>query len=181
MAGRMLTYEDGIVMLNGEILPGILKHQSARGSVRFDETKQDGGGSGKVKVAMGWEDADVSLTLELLTDDQSTCYDKLSKINSIFKGHDSGGRPGVYSVNNPMLTAMGIRQVIFCGLDSMESDQDDVIDCQLSFVEEGIDIQTVENRASSGDKASTNLTKTKTPGGTKPNPEPDNRINVDVM
>lgn len=179
MAGRLLVWEDGVVMLAGEILPGILKSQWVSSSVRFDETKQDGGGSGKVKVAMGWEDADVSLTLELLTDDQSTCYEKLSKINAIFKGHDSGGRPGVYTVNNQLLTAMGIRQVIFAALEPMESDQDDVISCQLSFVEEGIDIQTVERRASGNDKAATTLNKT--PGGAKKDPEPDTSINVDVL
>ncbi len=128
-------------------MPGRLKSQSVRGAVRFDEARQDGL-SGKAKKAMGWEDADISLAMELLTDDDSDCYEKLARINAVFKAYDAGANPLVYTVTNRHLRARGVDQVAFSGLESSESDADDVIMCTLTFVEHIPAIAQPEQQAS---------------------------------
>lgn len=170
---KRLTFDDGKVTLGGKVIPGILVNQSIRGQVRFDKTEQEGAGSGKVKVAMGWEDADVCLQVDLLTDDDGTCYEKLTKLNAIFIGTDNKARPQVYTVVNSHLMARGIRQVVFSGLDSSETDLEDVINCNLAFVEEKPAVVESEKRVLAGGKSVATATKIK-------NPDPDPKIMVDV-
>lgn len=146
---RLLSFEDGEVRLAGELLPGVLKYLSVRDQVRFDEAEQDGM-SGKTKTPLGWEDAAVVVIVELLTDSSSTCYDKLAVLDAKFRGHDSKGNPLVLDVVNAHLRARGVDQVVFSGLDSSESDQDDVILVNLSFTEHRPAIVAVEERAEAG-------------------------------
>lgn len=129
-----LTFDDGEVRLGNSLLPGILVSQTIRGAVRFDEAEADGL-SGTVKTPLGWNDADVVLTLDLICDDQSDCYDKLTAINQMFKGADNGANPKIYTVTSRHLRARGIDQLVFSGLDSAEDDQSDVLQATLSFVE----------------------------------------------
>ena len=81
---KLLTFEDGIVRIDGEELPGILSDLRVSGQVRFDEQSVDKA-SGKKKTPQGWEDADISLSLYLLTDEAGTCYDKLAVLEGFFK------------------------------------------------------------------------------------------------
>jgi len=158
MRDGILTFEHGEVRLNGELIPGILRSLSVTGLVRFDDAKQDAM-SGKVKTPIGWEDADVFLGLELTSDDSALggdsldCYQKLARINAIFKGYDNGANPKVYDVVNPHLRARGINQVVFSSLDSEEGDDDDAISARLIFVEHNPPVQIAENRANAKDKA----------------------------
>ena len=62
MSVKLLTFDDGIVRVDGEDLPGILDDLKVSGKVRFDEQKVDKA-SGKKKTPQGWEDTDVSITL----------------------------------------------------------------------------------------------------------------------
>lgn len=142
-----LTFADGVVTLGGADLPGILRDLSVGCEVRFDEAEQDFR-SGSTRTPMGWEDGDVALTLELLTNDESTCYRKLKSLNAVFKAYDSSGNPKVYDVASAHLTARGVRQVVFSGLSSSETDLDDVILCRLAFREYRPAIVEVESRAS---------------------------------
>jgi len=131
----LLTWEDGLIKIDGQALPGILVDQTVDGKVRFDEQKADGQ-SGKKRTPLGWEDTEVSLTLVLTTDDDGEdCYEKLEKINNIFRGHDAKANPKVYEVDNRHLQARGVGKLIFSGLSSVETDQDDTITAGLSFVE----------------------------------------------
>jgi len=144
-----LTWEHGEVRLAGELLPGALKHLSIRGLVRFDEAEQDGM-SGKTRTPLGWEDADVVIIVDLLTDSGSTCYDKLTALDAKFRGQDDQGNPLVLDVVNAHLAARGVDQVVFSGLDSSETDQDDVIQASLSFTEYRPAVVAVEERAEAG-------------------------------
>lgn len=128
-----LTWEYGEVRLGGNLLPGIFVDQSIRGAVRFDESKKDGQ-SGKHKVPMGFEDADITITLDLTSELFSTCYEKLATITGIFRAARNAN-PKIYSVTNSHCWARGVRNVVFTGLDSYESDRDDVISVTLYFVE----------------------------------------------
>ncbi len=143
---RLLSFDDGEVRLGGELLPGVLKYLSIRNQVRFDEAEQDGL-SGKTKTPLGWEDAAVVVIVELLTDSSSTCYDKLAMLDAAFRGHDSKGNPLVLDVVNAHLRARGVDQVVFSGLDSSETDREDVISANLSFVEYKPAVVAVEERA----------------------------------
>ncbi len=134
MPDGKLVFEDGEVRLNGAALPGILVRQSIAGQVRLDRVEQDGL-SGKTKIPMGWEDAGLTLDLELLTDDESDCYDKLAAINRIFKGSDNGSNPRIYAVTGRHARARGIDKVVFGALDSEEDDQADTIRASLAFAE----------------------------------------------
>lgn len=147
-----LTFEHGQVRLGDAPVPGILKRHRIRSAVRFDEAEQDGL-SGKAKIPMGWEDADIQLTVELLTDDKDSCYDKLAALNGIFRGVDSKGNPLVLAVENVHCMARGVRRVVFAGLDSDESDQDDVITANLHFVEHVPAVTRVENRVTAAGAA----------------------------
>lgn len=129
----LLTWDDGEVKLGGDLLPGVFIDQRISGAVRFDQSEKDAQ-SGKHKVPMGFEDADIQITMDLLCDEAGDCYSKLVKINKIFRA-DRRGNPKVYAVVNRHCNARGINNVIFSGLASFESDIDDVITISLSFVE----------------------------------------------
>jgi len=133
----LLSWEDGLVSIDGLDLPGLLVDQSVDCRVRFDEQSVDGA-SGKKRTPMGWEDAEVTLTLELLTDEGEEgqdCYDKLEAINAIFRGHDAQANPKIYQIDNRHLQARGVGELIFSQLSSYESDRDDAMMATLSFVE----------------------------------------------
>lgn len=129
-----IVFENGIVSLDGKELPGILTSLRVSGKVRFDEQQVDGS-SGNKKTPQGFEDADINLGLVLLTDDISTCYEKLEEINAVFRGLDSKANPKIYDVTNSHLSARGIRQVVFSDLSSSEDDRSDDMTVRLSFVE----------------------------------------------
>lgn len=134
MSVKLLTFEDGVVRIDGEELPGILSDLRVSGKVRFDEQSVDKA-SGKKKTPQGWEDADISLTLYLTTDEAGTCYDKLESLNGWFKKTDGKANPSIFTVANRHLLARGVRRVVFSRLDSAETTQTDEIRASLSFVE----------------------------------------------
>ena len=142
----MLTFSHGEVRLGSKLVPGILKSLNVRGAVVFDEAERDGL-SGKTKTPKGWDDSAITLTVELLTDD-TTCYDKLASLDALFRGHDNGANPRVLDVANAHVSARGVEGVVFAGLDSAETDQDDVILATLRFTEHRPPIIRAEKRIS---------------------------------
>ncbi len=129
----LLIWDDGEVKLGGELLPGVFIDQRISGAVRFDQSEKDSQ-SGRNKVPMGFEDADIQITMDLLCDEAGDCYAKLKNINKIFRAARNAN-PKVYAVSNRHCNARGINNVVFSGLASFESDLDDVITISLSFVE----------------------------------------------
>ncbi|WP_291325238.1 hypothetical protein [Desulfovibrio sp. UCD-KL4C] len=152
MVDGYLTFEDGKVTLGGNELDGLLQQQYIRGAVRFDEAAQDGL-SGKIKTPMGWEDADITLTILLETDDKADCYDRLAELDGLFKGQDNGGNPRVLDVLNRHCQARHINQVVFSGLDSSESNKNDAIRATLSFTEHRPAVVAAEERVVASGKA----------------------------
>lgn len=164
-----ISFDDGKVTLGGKLLPGILISATVGSEVEFSDAKEDGQ-SGKKKVAMGWTDADVSIVIDLLTDNDSDCYAKLTELDKTFKGHGTGGRPQVYEVRNRHTLARGIKKIVFSRLESSETDQDDIIRCTMQFQEYLPAIMKVEKAVAS---------KT-TPITTSSNPVLDETLTVDV-
>ena len=139
----LLTFEDGVVQIGGEQLPGLLTDMRVSGQVRFDEQEVDKA-SGKKKTPQGWEDSDISLTLYLTTDDDTDCYEKLETLNGFFKKTDAKANPEIFTVSNRHITARGIRQVVFSRLDSVEDVRTDEIRASLAFVEHNPPIVKLE-------------------------------------
>lgn len=129
-----IVFEDGIISLGGEELPGILRSLSVDGKVRFDEQKVDGA-SGKKKTPQGYEDCDISVSVYLCTDEDSSCYDKLEVLSGMFRKTDDKANPQIYEVSNRHLFLRGIRQVVFSRLSTAENDKSDEITATLGFVE----------------------------------------------
>lgn len=130
----LLTFEDGIISLDGEVLDGLFQNIGVKTAVRFDEAKVDGS-SGTKRTPQGFEDSEITIRLLLVTTEESTCYDKLERINAIFKGLDKNANPKIYSISNSHLLARGVREVVFASLDSTENNTTDEISLTLRFIE----------------------------------------------
>ena len=153
----LLTWEDGVVKIDGQELPGELVDLSIDCRVRFDEQEVDAQ-SGKKRTPMGWEDSEIGLSLCLTTDEYGDdCYDKLTVINGIFRSHDAQANPKIFTVDNRHLLARGVNELIFSGLSSSETEDDDTIVASLSFVENNPPVvKTETNVAQSALKKSSN-------------------------
>ena len=131
---KFITFEDGLIRLGGEELPGILQSLRIDGRVRYDEQQVDGT-SGKSKTPQGWEDHVIAAVLMLTTDDESDCYEKLEQLAPFFKTPDAKANPQIYSVTNRHAQTRGIRQVVFDRLESSENHNTDEIRVTLGFTE----------------------------------------------
>ena len=131
---NLITFEDGVLTLGGEEVPGILHSLRVDGKVRFDEQKVDGS-SGKKKTPQGFEDSDIMVSLYLVTDEDSSCYDKLETLSGMFRKVDDKANPQIYTVANRHLLARGVRQVCFSKLQTAENDTIDEITATLGFAE----------------------------------------------
>lgn len=131
---RNIVFEDGRITLGGAEVPGILQDLRVACRVRFDEHKSDNL-SGKSKIPTGYEDADISVTVALLTDDNSDCYEKAAELAGLFKDTDGKLNPQIFTVVNKHIQARGVKQVVFSSLDTTESSRNDEIRATLKFVE----------------------------------------------
>ena len=131
---NLITFEDGVLTLAGEEVPGILHSLRVDGKVRFDEQKVDGS-SGRKKTPQGSEDSDIMVSLYLVTDEDSSCYDKLETLSGMFRKVDDKANPQIYTVANRHLLARGVRQVVFSKFCSSENDRTDEITVTLGFAE----------------------------------------------
>ncbi len=177
---KMVTFEDGIITLGGKELPGIMTDIRVSGSVRFDEQKLDGQ-SGKNKTPQGYEDCEISASLDLLTDSESTCYEKLEELNAIFRNIDDKANPVVCTAASRHLQARGIRQIVFSRLDSVESDADDYVRVSVSFVEHNPPIvRTEKDQAKSPTASELKEQAQAAASGAAPTAEAEEVITVDV-
>jgi hypothetical protein len=134
MSDDFLQFDDGEVWLGQERLSGMFVSISINAGIRFDRAERDHM-SGKNKIPLGWEDADVKITMDLLCDERSDCFAKLKNINGHFKSSTKGASPKIFDVTNRHLNARGVNRVVFSGLQSDDDDQSDVIRVVLAFSE----------------------------------------------
>jgi hypothetical protein len=134
----------GVVGQAVHVLPGFLDSIEVSSSLLEDSVEQEGK-SGTIKVIHGWQDCDVSIKLLLLDIpilDSAQCkvtpditrHDCLSQIAGLFKKMKDG-KPQIYTVHHPHLVAWGAREFIFMGLTSSESRSKGIITCTLDFDE----------------------------------------------
>lgn len=169
-----LTFEDGILKLGEEAIPGVLVSSNITCDVKIDEAESDQL-SGKKKTPMGWEDAEIDFDYALLSDDDGDCYDKLARVNALFKGYGTTASPKILTPLNRHIQARGIDRVVFKTLASKESNRDDVIIVSLHFVEHVPPIIKAETRVIKADKAAT-----KTGSAPAINPAKDDAYTVSV-
>ncbi|CAK7024316.1 MAG: hypothetical protein DELT_02517 [Desulfovibrio sp.] len=141
---KQITFEDGLIQLGGEELPGILTSLRVDGKVKYDEQKVDGT-SGKSKTPQGWEDHTLVISLVLTTEAEDDCYDKLERLTPFFKTPDSKANPQIYTIINRHIQTRGIRQVVFDRLESNENSTTDEIRVTLGFTEHNPPIIRTEN------------------------------------
>lgn len=177
-----MTFDDGRVSLGGVDLPGLMKSLVIRGQVRFDTADPDGA-SGTVRTPLGWEDSDAVLVMDVLGDPQMAPYpdsgrdvfEILKLYNDIFKGSDNGANPQVYTALNPHFQARGIDRVVWSGFQSVQNDEEDVLELHLNFVEHMPFETKKEARVAASDKAYVN-----DPAPAVADPDPDPVIMVGV-
>jgi len=171
-----LTFEDGVLRLGDEAIPGVFANSNITCDVKFDEAQSDQL-SGKKKTPMGWEDAEIDFDFVLLSDDDGDCYDKLARVNALFKGYGSTASPKIFDILNRHIQARGIERVVFKTLASRETNRDDTIVVSLHFVEHTPPIVQAEQRVVKSDKAAT--TSGSAPA-VNPSKADDYTISVDV-
>jgi hypothetical protein len=132
----------GVVGEAVHTLPGFLVSMDVSSALLEDSIEQEGR-SGSIKVVHGWKDCDVSINLVLLdipVIDQGKVtphvsrYDCLAQIAGTFK-RMKDGKPQIYTIHHPHLEAWGAREFIFAGLKSNESQGKQTITCSLDFDE----------------------------------------------
>jgi hypothetical protein len=113
------------------------------------------GRSGKVKVAQGWDDADLLITLSLLDDPGAgkTRWDSLKQIAGIFKKVSNSGKPEVYTLSHPMTNAWGTRHLLFASLESTEYRSRRKISVSLEFVEYDSAAGVIQDRQGTANEA----------------------------
>jgi hypothetical protein len=123
-------------------LPGILDSIEVSDSLLVDEAGSEGK-SGAVKIISGWADADLTVTLLLIdipkitnetVTPNVTRFDCLKEIVGVFK-QINDGKPRVFTVLHPHISAWGTREFIFNSLKSSESRGKRIITCVLEFDE----------------------------------------------
>ncbi len=129
-----ITDEFGHVRLGSENLPGVMIRLEVSQDVEINEEEVPGR-SGKTKQAKGFSDATVTIDIRLLSDDDETCYDKLEKVQAMFRSTDASAVPEVLRVVNVHTEKRGIDKVLFKSLRSSEGTYDDTIDVTVELVE----------------------------------------------
>jgi hypothetical protein len=132
---KLVSAEDGKLKIDGILIPGIFEGCDISGDLRIDE--QDiPGSSAKSKQPMGFQDAQITFRLRLVTDDQYTCYDRLNLITRIFRSVNKSARPYVRRIVNKNCASWGISEVLFKQLSSSDNNTSkDTLSISITFVE----------------------------------------------
>ncbi|MDR1175325.1 MAG: hypothetical protein LBK83_07645 [Treponema sp.] len=134
----------GVVGEAVHILPGFLESIEVSDSLLEDSVEQEGQ-SGSIKIIHGWNDCDLSLTLTLLdipavdmarytVTPHISRYDCLREIAGWFKKMKDG-TPQIYTIHHPHVAAWGAREFIFNELKSSQERSSQIITCTLDFDE----------------------------------------------
>lgn len=124
------------------VLPGILDSIEVNDALLVDDVDTKGK-SGSVKIISGWADADITITLLLIDIPRVqgaevipniTRFDCLKEIAGRFR-QMKDGKPCVFTIQHPHITAWGLREFVFSNLKSSESRGKRITTCTLEFDE----------------------------------------------
>lgn len=119
--------------LDGKVLPGVVTDIEVT-SVFDLEKKRLEGTSFRNKMAKGYKDAVVVVTLEILPGD-TPVEAQIKQIEASFKINYAGGKPKPQRIVNPHLDARGVTSVLFNRFVTKESNEDDAVIAILEFTE----------------------------------------------
>lgn len=120
-------------MLGGKKLPGEIVSVRVSNRIRLNTLIPEGA-SGVKKQEITWDDSILDITLELLSDKTSDCYQKLESLNNTYR-QSVNGRAVRYQIVNRHSQARRINNVIISSMSSSETDEDDIIQVHLKFTE----------------------------------------------
>jgi len=133
-----LDSDDGIIKIGSppEAIPGIVESVKINDALLMDN-KEVQGRSGKAKEVQGWDDITLQISLSLIDNPgaNQTRWDCLKQITDIFKKVADDGKPEIYTVSHPMVSAWGTKKMVFLSLESSEDRTRRKISASLEFVE----------------------------------------------
>lgn len=159
---RLDDQQNGVVTLNGEIIPGVLQSIAVNGAIIYEKSGAEKS-QAKKKVLSGYDDKTVSIVLLLIGEseneetDYDDIYEQMAAIENMFM-NTKNKLPVVYTMNHPMIKARNIDKVLFKSFDSDWSTGGKKASANLEFVEfvpakyevvdkEAADAKTSEERA----------------------------------
>lgn len=121
----MIYEDDNEIMIDGIILPGLVKSLEVSTAAEIEEQEVEGS-TAKPKQATGYEDGKVTLELLLMDSDGTTKEAKLQSIQDLFreKGQDI---PAVHSIINAHVAQRNISQVLIKNLSTKATNANDQI------------------------------------------------------
>ena len=128
------------------------RQMSIRQSVKVDEADIPGR-SGKIKQAVGYEDTEITISLQLVDEEDrsgqvvKSAMDQFKELQSAFRDRSdpvgdgqstksaSYAVPTIFSVQSPLTDACGIKTVLFKGLDISDQPGTTDLEASISFTE----------------------------------------------
>ena len=130
-------------------LPGILQNLSIGGDIIWDNSGSVG--TENKKVASGYKEKSISISLLLIKDGFKTSYHILQELERLFKDTEESSNkivnksttqdekvsimPSYYNIKNTHINKRGINQVCFTNLNSSENNTKDYINISITFEE----------------------------------------------
>ncbi len=129
----MVYQDDDTIMIGGVLLPGLYKKVEVTTAAKIDEQEVEGS-STKPKQATGYEDAQVSIELELHDSEAQTKEDKLAIVQNLFRlrGQEL---PEVFPIISTYTAIRNVDQVLIKSLNSQNSNKKDLITVTLELME----------------------------------------------
>ena len=129
----MVYQDDDTIMISGVLLPGLYKKVEVKTAAKIDEQEVEGS-SAKPKQATGYEDAQISIELELHDSETQTKEDKLAVIQNLFRMRGQE-LPEVYPIISTYTAIRNVDQVLIKDMSSQSSNKKDMITVTLELME----------------------------------------------
>ena len=129
----MVYQDDDTIMIGGVLLPGLYTKVEVKTAAKIDEQEVEGS-SAKPKQATGYEDAQISIELELHDSEAQTKEDKLAVIQNLFRMRGQE-LPEVYPVISTYTAIRNVDQVLIKDMSSQSSNKKDMITVTLELME----------------------------------------------
>lgn len=129
----MVYQDDDTIMIGGVLLPGLYKKVEVTTAAKIDEQEVEGS-SAKPKQATGYEDAQISIELELHDSETQTKEDKLAVIQNLFRMRGQE-LPEVFPIISTYTAIRNVDQVLIKNMNSQNSNKKDMITITLELME----------------------------------------------
>lgn len=129
----MVYQDDDTIMIGGVLLPGLYKKVEVTTAAKIDEQEVEGS-SAKPKQATGYEDAQISIELELHDSETQSKEDKLDVIQNLFRMRGQE-LPEVYPIISTYTSLRNVDQILIKNMSSQSSNKKDMLAVTLELME----------------------------------------------